>query len=176
MKNGTPTGSPHSPTRATPPPEPSSSWTPRQVATRPLAFLAHGLGAYEGPELRGRKRLLNMLRHCGIPCNEPVYYTDSLNPPARPCGILTGSAIRSPTARTEPLLKSAPRLRGKRWELRLARPRWAAAYKFPGTEGNHPAEYCRAGRTHRGADTCGGIAACAAVRFYGSAGHPPQPG
>ena len=44
------------------------------------------------------------------------------NPPARPCGILTGSAIRSPTARTEPLLKSAPRLRGKRWELRLARP------------------------------------------------------
>ena len=51
---------------------------PRQVAARPLAFLAHGLGAYEGPELRDAKDFWNMLRHCGIPCNEPVYYTDSL--------------------------------------------------------------------------------------------------
>lgn len=51
---------------------------PRQVAARPLAFLAHGLGAYEGPELRDAKGFWDMLRHCGIPCNEPVYYTDSL--------------------------------------------------------------------------------------------------
>ena len=51
---------------------------PRQVAARPLAFLAHGLGAYEGPELKDVKRLLGHappLRHS---CNEPVHYTDTL--------------------------------------------------------------------------------------------------
>lgn len=48
------------------------------MAARPLAFLAHGLGAYEGPELTNVKDFWDMLRHCGIPCNDPVYYTDSL--------------------------------------------------------------------------------------------------
>ena len=149
---------------------------PRQVAARPLAFLAHGLGAYEGPELRDAKDFWDMLRHCGIPCNEPVYYTDSLESTRQAVRDIDRLRHTLPYGTDGAVIKISSTATRKALGATARAPRWAAAYKSPGTEGNHPAEYCRAGRTHRGADTCGGIAACAAVRFYGSAGHPPQPG
>ena len=81
---------------------------------------------------RDAKDFWNMLRHCGIPCNETgVLHGQPGIQPARPCGILTASAIRSPTARTEPLLKISSMATREALGATARAPRWAAAYKFP---------------------------------------------
>lgn len=103
----------------------------RQVATRPLAFLAHGLGAYEGPELKNVKDFWDMLHRCGIPANEPVYYTDTLEATrqaVRDIGQLRhtlpygtdGAVIKISSMATREVLGTTARA-----------PRWSAAYKFP---------------------------------------------
>lgn len=103
----------------------------RQVATRPLAFLAHGLGAYEGPELKNVKDFWDMLHRCGIPANEPVYYTDTLEATRQavrdidqlrhtlPYGT-DGAVIKISSMATREVLGTTARA-----------PRWSAAYKFP---------------------------------------------
>lgn len=103
----------------------------KQVAARPLDFLAHGLGAYEGPELKEVNNFWDMLRHCGIPCNGPVYYKDTLESTREavrdidqlrhslPYGT-DGAVIKIRSFSTRTALGATARA-----------PRWAAAYKFP---------------------------------------------
>ncbi len=43
-----------------------------EVATRPLRFLAHGIGVYEGSPLRNAGDYETLLRSMGIPCNQPI--------------------------------------------------------------------------------------------------------
>ncbi|MBQ3240483.1 MAG: NAD-dependent DNA ligase LigA [Akkermansia sp.] len=43
-----------------------------EVATRPLRFLAHGIGAYEGTPLRHADDYEELLKRMGIPCNQPI--------------------------------------------------------------------------------------------------------
>ena len=43
-----------------------------EVATRPLRFLAHGIGAYEGVPLRSADDYEDLLKRMGIPCNQPI--------------------------------------------------------------------------------------------------------
>ena len=43
-----------------------------EVATRPLRFLAHGIGAYEGAPLRNADDYEDLLKRMGIPCNQPI--------------------------------------------------------------------------------------------------------
>ena len=43
-----------------------------EVATRPLRFLAHGIGAYEGTPLRSADDYEDLLKRMGIPCNQPI--------------------------------------------------------------------------------------------------------
>ena len=43
-----------------------------EVATRPLRFLAHGIGAYEGAPLRSADDYEDLLKRMGIPCNQPI--------------------------------------------------------------------------------------------------------
>ncbi|MBR2314718.1 MAG: NAD-dependent DNA ligase LigA [Akkermansia sp.] len=49
-----------------------------EVARRPLRFLAHGLGVYEGPALITTQDFTDLLDRMGIPRNEPVICADSL--------------------------------------------------------------------------------------------------
>ena len=49
-----------------------------EVARRPLRFLAHGLGVYEGPALATTRDFTDLLDRMGIPRNQPVIYADSL--------------------------------------------------------------------------------------------------
>ncbi len=50
-----------------------------EVARRPLCFLAHGIGSYEGPApLRNMDDYEKLLRAAGIPANAPILRADSL--------------------------------------------------------------------------------------------------
>ncbi len=51
---------------------------PAEVARRPLRFLAHGLGAYEGGALRTVDDYEQLLARLGIPCNQPIFRAHSL--------------------------------------------------------------------------------------------------
>ncbi len=47
-----------------------------EVAARPLAFLAHGIGEYEGEPLHSAADFVNLLGRMGIPCNSPVIHAE----------------------------------------------------------------------------------------------------
>ncbi len=49
-----------------------------EVAARPLAFLAHGLGEYEGEPLHTADDFVNLLSRMGIPCNTPVIHAEGV--------------------------------------------------------------------------------------------------
>ena len=51
----------------------------KEVATRPLRFLAHGIGAYEGESLRSADDYEALLRRMGIPCNQPILRVKGLD-------------------------------------------------------------------------------------------------
>ena len=52
---------------------------PKIVATRPLAFLAHGLGAYDGPPLATEHDFHELLDNLRIPRNQPVVTAQNLD-------------------------------------------------------------------------------------------------
>jgi DNA ligase (NAD+) len=103
---------------------------PKVVAERPLAFLAHGIGAYEGPELSCDEDFHQLLDDHRIPRNHPVQRAENLaellaivaqlNISRHDLGHATDGAVVKLVSYTE------------RQELGFTSraPRWAAAYKF----------------------------------------------
>ena len=101
-----------------------------EVARRPLRFLAHGLGVYEGPALRCTQDFTDLLDRMGIPRNQPVIYADTLeatraavqqvNELRRNLGYGTDGAV---------IKLDDFELRGSLGSTARA-PRWAAAFKY----------------------------------------------
>ncbi len=101
-----------------------------EVARRPLRFLAHGLGVYEGPALRCTQDFTDLLDRMGIPRNQPVIYADTLeatraavqqvNILRRDLGYGTDGAV---------IKLDNFGLRGSLGSTARA-PRWAAAFKY----------------------------------------------
>lgn len=101
-----------------------------EVARRPLRFLAHGIGVYEGSPLLTTADFTNLLDRMGIPRNQPVLYADSLekvraavqqvNVLRRNLGYGTdGAVIKLDDFSLRESLGSTARA-----------PRWAAAFKY----------------------------------------------
>ncbi|HEY1120783.1 MAG TPA: NAD-dependent DNA ligase LigA, partial [Haloferula sp.] len=103
---------------------------PKMVASRPLAFLAHGLGAYDGPELPTELDFHALLDATGIPRNQPIRIAESLN------DLL--EAVRSIDTERHGLghdtdgavVKVLSRAEREKLGYTSRAPRWAAAYKF----------------------------------------------
>jgi DNA ligase (NAD+) len=103
---------------------------PKIVAARPLAFLAHGLGAYDGPPLETEYDFHDLLDGLGIPRNKPVFSAPDLttlldgvqriNRLRHDLGYGTDGAVVKVTDRAEREQLGAT----------SRAPRWAAAYKF----------------------------------------------
>lgn len=104
---------------------------PKEVAARPLSFMAHGLGAYQGHPLKQTNDFLNLLSDCGIPVNAPVIYANSLEETRSAVKKIDhlrhsmdygtdGAVIKIQDFQTRNMLGNTARA-----------PRWAAAYKFP---------------------------------------------
>ena len=101
-----------------------------EVARRPLRFLAHGIGVYEGAPLRRTADFTALLDRMGIPRNQPVIYAATLeecraavqqvNELRRDLGYGTdGAVIKLDDFRLRDSLGSTARA-----------PRWAAAFKY----------------------------------------------
>ncbi len=103
---------------------------PKVVAKRPLAFLAHGHGAYDGPEFSDGIAFSKSLESLGLPLNQPLIEAGNLDE------VLT-AVKRIDTERhdlgygTDGAVIKVVDL-GEREKLGSTSraPRWAAAYKF----------------------------------------------
>ena len=101
-----------------------------EVAARPLAFLAHGLGEYEGAPLHSAADFVALLQRMGIPCNAPIITADGveavrqavkdIDALRRNLGYGTdGAVIKLDDIALREQLGSTARA-----------PRWAAAFKY----------------------------------------------
>ena len=103
---------------------------PKIVAKRPLAFLAHGLGAYDGPPLETEHAFHALLGNLGIPQNLPILNASNLaellaavaqiNRERHDLGYGTDGAV----------IKVLDRAEREILGFTSRAPRWAAAYKF----------------------------------------------
>lgn len=103
---------------------------PAAVAERPLDFLAHGLGEYEGPALITAEDFAELLMRMGIPQNKPMLRASSLEETRR--AVREISRLRHSLGfGTDGAVIKLFRFEQREELGATARaPRWAAAFKF----------------------------------------------
>jgi DNA ligase (NAD+) len=103
---------------------------PRIVAKRPLSFLAHGLGAYEGPVLESEEEFHQLLDSLGIPRNQPVFTASTLDEMLGFVARLEQDRHDFAYATDGAVVKVLNRAEREKLGFTSRAPRWAAAYKF----------------------------------------------
>lgn len=103
---------------------------PKVVAERPLAFLAHGIGAYEGPELSCDEDFHQLLDDHRIPRNHPVQRAENLAELLAIVAQLNISRHDLGHATDGAVVKLASYAERQELGFTSRAPRWAAAYKF----------------------------------------------
>jgi DNA ligase (NAD+) len=103
---------------------------PKIVAQRPLAFLAHGLGAYDGPELETDAAFHSLLDDLHIPRNQPLIHAHNLEELLAAVIQLNRSRHDLDYATDGAVIKLLDRADRERLGFTSRAPRWAAAYKF----------------------------------------------
>ena len=103
---------------------------PKIVATRPLAFLAHGLGAYDGDPLDSETDFHHLLESFSIPRNQPVRIARNLDELLDGVKFFSGHRHEIDHATDGVVVKVLDRAEREQLGATSRAPRWAAAYKF----------------------------------------------
>lgn len=103
---------------------------PKIVAQRPLAFLAHGLGAYEGPELATESDFHDLLDALSIPRNQPLIHARNLTEMLYAVARINHERHRLDYGTDGAVIKVLDRDQRATLGFTSRAPRWAAAYKF----------------------------------------------
>jgi DNA ligase (NAD+) len=103
---------------------------PKIVAKRPLAFLAHGLGAYEGPPLETEHAFHDLLGSLGIPQNLPILNAHNLEEVLEAVARINHERHALDYGTDGAVIKVLNRAEREQLGFTSRAPRWAAAYKF----------------------------------------------
>jgi DNA ligase (NAD+) len=103
---------------------------PKIVAKRPLAFLAHGLGAYEGPPLETEHEFHTLLESLGIPQNLPILNAHNLDELLAAVARINHERHALDYGTDGAVIKVLDRAEREQLGFTSRAPRWAAAYKF----------------------------------------------
>jgi len=99
------------------------------VATRPLTFLAHGLGAYDGPALESEDAFRQLLADFSLP-HMPVIHAASLNELLMAVQEIGELRHTLDFATDGAVVKVRDRAEREKLGFTSRAPKWAAAYKF----------------------------------------------
>ena len=103
---------------------------PKIVAKRPLAFLAHGLGAYDGPPLETEHEFHHLLAQLGIPQNQPILNASNLDEVLAAVARINRKRHDLDYGTDGAVIKVLDRAEREQLGFTSRAPRWAAAYKF----------------------------------------------
>ncbi|MCF7732676.1 MAG: NAD-dependent DNA ligase LigA [Akkermansiaceae bacterium] len=103
---------------------------PKIVAQRPLAFLAHGLGAYDGPPLATEHEFHALLETLHIPCNQPILTARNLDEVLAAVATINRDRHALDYGTDGAVIKVLDRAERETLGFTSRAPRWAAAYKF----------------------------------------------
>lgn len=103
---------------------------PKIVAQRPLAFLAHGLGAYEGPELDTESDFHELLDALTIPRNQPLIHARNLTEMLDAVARINHERHQLAYGTDGAVVKVLDHEQRATLGFTSRAPRWAAAYKF----------------------------------------------
>lgn len=103
---------------------------PKIVAQRPLAFLAHGLGAYDGEDLYSETDFHALLDQFSIPRNQPVRIAENLDELLAGIAFYREHRHEIDHATDGVVVKVLDRAEREELGFTSRAPRWAAAYKF----------------------------------------------
>jgi len=103
---------------------------PKVVAKRPLAFLAHGLGAYEGEALATEHDFHRLLENLGIPANQPIITAHTLDEVLKAVSYINTHRHELDYGTDGAVIKVLDRSEREQLGFTARAPRWAAAYKF----------------------------------------------
>lgn len=103
---------------------------PKIAAKRPLRFIAHGLGVYEGPPLPNEHDFIALLDSLGIPSNEPHLNADNLEELLVAVATIEKARHDFDYGTDGAVIKVLDRAERDTLGKTSRAPRWAAAYKF----------------------------------------------
>ncbi len=103
---------------------------PKIVAKRPLAFLAHGLGAYDGPPLESEHDFHDLLDSLGIPRNQPIIDANDLDEMLAAVSRINRERHDLGHGTDGAVIKVLARAEREQLGFTSRAPRWAAAFKF----------------------------------------------
>lgn len=103
----------------------------REVARRPLDFLAHGLGQLEGRELTSVKEFHALVKEMGLPLNSPVWETDSLEGVIAAIRELDEKRHELPYGTDGAVVKVNLFEDQQQLGFTARAPKWSAAFKYP---------------------------------------------